>query len=193
MIANESNTAKEKTPQTVIHEILKAPSLPLSGKEIHRINDEVGTVPGADIETVAQTLRLIIYYLYSDRKILSRLRAELTALSDIHSSDAEVPLKELEQLPYLTAVIMEGLRLSPDIATRMARIAPDRDFIYDKWAVPSGTPVGMTTLLMHHNEAVYKEDRKFSPERWTDMERRRKAEKTFAPFSRGTRICLGMQ
>ncbi|KAI5922014.1 trichodiene oxygenase [Camillea tinctor] len=77
---------------------------------------------------------------------------------------ADLSVSSLEQLPYLTAVIMEGLRLSPSVASRLARVAPDRDLFYDKWCIPKGTPVEMS----------------------------KKSEKTFAPFSRGTRNCIGM-
>jgi cytochrome P450 len=74
----------------------------------------------------------------------------------------------------------------------MARIAPDRELVYDKWTIPAGTRVGMTMLLMHLDENLYPDPKKFDPERWMDMESRKEAVKTYAPFSRGTRICLGM-
>lgn len=194
MAANESAPSDNKAPRTMVHSILQAPNLPPTEKSFDRINDEVGTVTGAALETTAQTLRLIFYYIYREPSILHRLRAELNGITKIHAvPDADISLTQLEQLPYLTSVLMEGLRLSPGIATRMARIAPDRDLIYDKWTIPVGTPVGMTTLLMHHDKCIYPEPNRFDPERWMDMDRRRKSEKTYAPFSRGTRICLGFQ
>lgn len=104
-----------------------------------------------------------------------------------------IDLATLEQLPYLTAVLMEGLRLSPGLASRMARIALDRDLIYGEWRIPAGTPVGMTTIMMHMDEKVYPEPNKFKPERWINTEMRRQLGRKFAPFSKGTRICLGMQ
>lgn len=88
---------------------------------------------------------------------------------------------------------MEGLRLSPGIATRMAGIAPDRDLVYKEWVIPKGTPVGMTTLLMHLDGSIYPNPKVFDPERWADLDTRKKYEKIYAPFSRGTRSCLGMQ
>lgn len=88
---------------------------------------------------------------------------------------------------------MEGLRFSPGNATRMARIAPDRVLVYGGWHIPAVIPVGMTSILMHMDERVYPEPERFEPERWMDGEVRRKAEKTFAPFSRGSRNCGGMQ
>jgi cytochrome P450 len=91
-------------------------------------------------------------------------------------------------------VITEGLRLSPGLATRLARIAPDRELVYDdKWVTSAGTSISMTTLLMHWDESVYPDARRFEPERWIDKERMRNAEKNFAPFSRGMKSYLGMQ
>ena len=181
--------------RTIVHEILQADNLPPVEKTFNRVNDEVDTITGAGLETVAQTLRLIIYYLYTDSKLLHHLRAELREVLQSPGSDlrGEPTLTQLERLPYLTAVIMEGLRLSPGLATRLARIAPDRDLVYNDSVIPAGTPISMTVLLIHWDESVYPNARKFEPERWMDKDRARKGERTFAPFSKGTRICLGMQ
>ncbi|RYP52142.1 hypothetical protein DL768_002692 [Monosporascus sp. mg162] len=177
----------DKDSRTIIDEILRS-DLPSSEKTLKHVNDEVGTITGAAFETTAQALRQVLYQIYSNKAILSRLRAELSTLPSADDQN----LAALERLPYLTAILMEALRLSPGVASRLARIAPDRDLVYGKWSIPSGTPVGMTALLMHKNESLYPDPEKFDPERWMDIEARKKADKTFAPFSRGTRICLGM-
>ncbi|KAF7924918.1 uncharacterized protein EAE98_007006 [Botrytis deweyae] len=87
--------------------------------------------------------------------------------------------------------ILDRLR-NPAIASRPARISPDRELTYRKWRIPSGTPIGMTTLLMYTDENLYPDPMHFNPERGMDIDVRRKHDKTYAPFSRGTRICLGM-
>ena len=116
---------------------------------------------------------------------------------------------------------MEGLRLSPAAASRLQRVAPDRELVYPQsatrnlqngekkvgkgevkvvekeWVIPRGTPVGMTQILMHWDESVYGKDAKqFNPERWMDEDFKRRVaggERMWAPFSRGSRNCLGMQ
>jgi cytochrome P450 len=50
----------------------------------------------------------------------------------------------------------------------------------------------MTTIFMHLDENLYPEPHSFVPERWVDMEKRKASSKTYAPFSRGSRICAGM-
>lgn len=87
---------------------------------------------------------------------------------------------------------MEGMRLSPAIATRAARVT-DKDIFYGDWRIPAKTAVGMTTLLMHTDEKLYPNPMHFNPDRWINLTSRKAAEENFAPFSRGTRICLGMQ
>ncbi|KAI0899294.1 cytochrome P450 [Annulohypoxylon nitens] len=176
-------------PPRLLHEILES-KLPTHDKSFQRVFEDVTSLSGAGCETIGNTLRLIIFHVFSNPEILQRLRAE------INSAKAEninvEKLESLEKLPYLTSVIMEGLRLSPGIATRMARIAPDRDLFYKEWRIPAGTPVGMTTILMHTDEQLYPEPLSFDPDRWMDRNDRRNADKAYAPFSKGTRMCLGM-
>lgn len=81
--------------------------------------------------------------------------------------------------------------MSPSIATRSARIAPDRELVHGEWRIPAGTPVGMTSLLMHLDEMLYPEPLRFNPDRWLDGGAG--ARRTFAPFLKGTRMCIGMQ
>ena len=190
-------TSDPDSQRTVIHHILGS-NLPPVEKATDRIYDEVFTLMSAGYVSTAYCLRIILYHIYRDRGILARLRSEaedarrVSGKDDGNNSGAP-DLSTLERLPYLTAVIMEGLRLGPAIASRSARVAPDRDIQYGKWRIPTGTPVGMTTLLLHTDDRLYPEAKRFAPDRWMDPNNRKRAEKTLAPFSRGTRICLGMQ
>lgn len=187
-----SSAPDDTEPQTIVHEIINS-SLPPEEKTMKRVFTDVATVTGAGFETTASVLRLIIYYVSSDAAILQRLRDEL-AQAAASEPGGDLALRTYEQLPFLTAVLMEGLQLSPGIGGRSPRIAPDRELVYnDKWRIPAGTPVGMTVLMMHLDETLYPDPYRFSPERWMHPDARKKAEKTFAPFSRGSRMCLGMQ
>lgn len=168
--------------------------LPPDEKKFEHVFNDVATITGAGFETTASVLRLIMFHVFSNQMILQRLRAEVATASGTSSSnDATIEVKTLEQLPYLTSVIMEGMRLSPAIGSRIARIAPDRDLFYGNLRIPTGTPVGMTTILMHTDETLYPEPLSFNPDRWMDPEAGKKLDKTYVLFSRGTRICLGMQ
>ena len=74
-------------------------------------------------------------------------------------------LSALEQLPYLTAIIHEGLRISHGVAHRIMRAFLDKTLRYDGLDIPPGTIISMTTLLIHENEAIFPEPKAFRPER----------------------------
>ncbi|KAI1352257.1 trichodiene oxygenase [Xylaria sp. FL0043] len=188
--ASANKTLDADKPHTLVDEILES-DLPVSDKSFERCFDEVITVSGAAFETTAQSIRVILYHVYREENILNHLRDELAAATAKRPSKS-LELADLERLPYLTAVLTEGLRLAPALASRQARVAPDRDLIYDSWTIPAGTPVGMTTIFMHRDPELYPSPEQFIPERWVDINQRRKAEKAFAPFSKGARICVGM-
>lgn len=195
MIAADSPNPDDKTPRTMVHEILES-KLPVEERSFHRVFDDVSTITGAGFETTASALCLIFYHVRSNDGILRKLRIELSsamASSTLVLSPDTVELRALEQLPYLTAVLMEGMRLSPAIASRMARINPDEDLVYNNKRIPAGTPIGMTTLLMHTDENIYPDPMRFDPERWMELESRRKSDKPWQPFAKGTRNCLGIQ
>lgn len=173
----------------MIHAITHS-DLPPVEKTFERVFEEVMTVTGAGFETTASAFRLILFHVYTNDEILRRLREEVAPL---HSGNTDqISLRQLEQLPYFTAVLTEGMRLSPAIATRAARVT-DKDLFYDKWRIPAGTPVGMTTLLMHTDGKLYDDPMRFNPDRWLVPGAERANASIYAPFGRGTRICLGMQ
>ncbi|CAI6306864.1 unnamed protein product [Periconia digitata] len=200
LLKDAASSSNPSTSRTIVHEIYNS-KLPTPEKQYKRVADEVFTITGAGFETTASALRLIIYHIYANPPILAKLREELAPLAASSSAADGLPaypdlkLRSLEQSQYLTCIIMEGMRLSPALGSRMARIAPDRDIFYgdDNVRIPAGTPVGMTTILMHTDKSIYPDPLSFVPERWMHLEKRRQLEKTYAPFSKGTRNCLGMQ
>ncbi|KAI0023441.1 cytochrome P450 [Xylariomycetidae sp. FL0641] len=171
-------------PRTLVHEIMQS-KLPPSEKSSDRVFEEVNTTTGAGYETTAAVIRIAAFHIYRDHQILQKLRAELAAAPD---SD----WKTLEKLPYLTSIIMEAMRLAPALASRSARVAQDKDLVYADWRIPAGTPVGMTLHLLHQNEEEYPEPKRFNPDRWMDPDPWHLGKKTFVPFGKGKRSCIGM-
>lgn len=171
----------------MIHAIAHS-DLPQSDKTFERVLEEVMTVTGAAYETTASALRLILFHVYTNKEILQRLRKEIAALPGRPHDNP----KQLEQLPYLTAVLTEGMRLSPAIGTRAARTT-DKDLFYGKWRIPADTPVGMTTLLIHTDQRWYPDPMRFNPDRWLASAAGEVTASKYAPFGQGTRVCLGMQ
>lgn len=137
----------------------------------------------------AYTLRGTAYHIAANPAVRQRLYDELaTAIPDI---DIRPSLAELEQLPYLKAVVHEGLRLSEPVTHRLTRQFPDRPLEYNGMAIPANTLVGMTSFLTHQNEDIFPNPYVFQPERWLGPDGKR-LERCLVPFNRGPRSCIGM-
>lgn len=100
-------------------------------------------------------------------------------------------LATLEQLPYLAAVVQEGLRLCDPVSHRIGRQFPDQPLQCRGIFIPANTTVGMTAMLTHLNDTIFPEPRIFRPERWLGPDGKR-LERYLVPFNRGTRSCLGI-
>lgn len=124
---------------TVCHEIYHADELPDSQKTVRRLQHEVETFVIAGTETSAHALACITFHVLDNPSVLRRLQEELNNFN--RSSSRAACLKEIEQLPYLTCVLLEGLRLSYGLAMRLPRVAPDRVIKYRDFDIPAGVSV----------------------------------------------------
>ncbi|EKG14730.1 hypothetical protein MPH_08005 [Macrophomina phaseolina MS6] len=193
----EGGGKKTDAGTTIFHEILRG-DLPEEEKQTPRLWQEGQAVIGAGTETVNWALCVTMYYLLSQPSTLAKLQAELSrAMPD---PAVIPPWYSLEQLPYLSATIAEGLRLSYGLSTRLARASPDEPMRFRSWdgsverLVPAGVPVSMTAVHIHHDARIFPESDKFAPERWLGERggRRRDLDGFLLSFSKGNRQCLGM-
>lgn len=192
--SEHSKSVKNDKSRTIFHDLL-ASSLPARELSLHRLTDEALTIVGAGTVTTAHTLSIITYHLLSSKEKLERARREL------HSLFLERPTwNQLEQLPYLSACITEGLRLSYGVSHRLQRVSPDVELCYRdatdgrSWTIPKGTPISMTQMFIHNDPVLFADPLQFRPERWLASTEPNPTtlRKWFMPFSRGTRACVGM-
>ncbi|KAK1572694.1 trichodiene oxygenase [Colletotrichum navitas] len=180
--------------------------LPPEEKTTKRLTAEGLVTMIAGTETTSFTLTVITFYLLTKPHVLEKLTQELrTVVTDPEHLPS---WPTLEALPYFTAVISEGLRLAPGVASRTARVATEEDLVYcGKWTpkgsrtevevnylIPRGYAMGMSAMVNHFNETYFPDANEFVPERWMvqDRDQRRQMDKAFLSFSKGTRMCLGM-
>ncbi|KAL5328079.1 hypothetical protein ACEPPN_005787 [Leptodophora sp. 'Broadleaf-Isolate-01'] len=185
-IEETSKGANIKSRRTIFHEIL-ASDLSPEEKRADRLMQEGVVLIGAGTETTAWALSVITYYVLANPVINSKLKAELNKLSE--ESGGSPSLVQLEKLPYLSGVISEGLRLSFGVTAHLQRVSPDQELIYGDWVIPAGTPVSMTSLLLHLNPKTFPDPNSFNPERWIENPR---LSKYLISFSKGSRQCLGI-
>ncbi|OCL09743.1 cytochrome P450 [Glonium stellatum] len=201
------NKESSMLPRTIFHELMAA-DLPGAEMSMKRLAGEGQTLVQAGTETVTWALSVTICYILLDQNVLSKLRQELqSAVPDPNSIPS---WNALETLPYLIslflrfspliAVIQEGLRLSYGPATRLQRSSPIEPMRYESsdskicYEIPPGAPVGMTSVLIHHNEDLFPESKAFRPERWLDEkgQRHHSLSQYMLTFNKGSRQCLGI-
>ncbi|KAI1864594.1 uncharacterized protein JN550_008881 [Neoarthrinium moseri] len=168
-------------------------------KKPERLADEAVAVVGAGTETTSWALAVITYNLLAKPELLAKLKKELERAVD--DATKLPPWTVLEKLPYLGAVVQEGLRLSYGVSARSAREPSGEDLVYRgefnkkpvELVLPRGYAIGMSAALMHHDESIFQDSYVFSPERWLDEnnQRRKELEKGLLAFSKGSRACLG--
>ena len=147
-------------------------------------------------DTTGNTISTLLYHLLANPTKLARLR---TALRPLFSDPSQKPSwNQLEDVPYMTAVVKEGLRINLGIVGRIPRCAPDRDIRYKDIIIPRGTPVSMSTQDIHENAEIFADPKTFMPERWLapggdDAETVDRLDKWLVTFTKGSRQCLGMK
>ncbi|KAL8995633.1 MAG: hypothetical protein Q9169_004676 [Polycauliona sp. 2 TL-2023] len=180
-------------PKNIFQTILSSKYISKAEKEQDRIAQEAFGLVGAGGETVARVLVRATYHLIANRDTaLLRLKKELATLPK--DLNLRVDLKTLEKMPWLTAVVKESLRIAAVVSSRLPVVSPKDPLIYGEWEIPAGTPVSMTLRDALLDPAIFPNPMDFMPERWLsenpDLHRLNQA---YVPFSRGSRMCLGLK
>ncbi|KAI0004697.1 cytochrome P450 [Xylariaceae sp. FL0662B] len=152
----------------------------------------------AGADTTAITMKAIIYFLLRRPSSLAKLREEL----DAAGLEFPATYEQTHKLPYLEAVIQEGLRIHPPVGTVLERVVPHNGLaLPDGRTIAPGTIVGVNQWVVTRNKEVFGEDvDTFRPERWLQGEN--ESESDFAArskrmrdydfsFGGGNRVCVG--
>jgi cytochrome P450 len=123
-------------------------------------DEEALTIISAGTDTTGISTMVILYNVVRDKAIQARLLAELR--SAVPKPNGRAAFTVLEKLPYLTAVIKEGLRYASPAASRTPRLVPKGGTtLSDGRFIPEGTRVGMVIYHIHYNPDIFPEPRKF--------------------------------
>ncbi|MCJ1307795.1 hypothetical protein MMC25_001443 [Agyrium rufum] len=157
---------------------------------------EAAVVIIAGADTTATAIRATFLHIITNPVVYRRLQEEIdTAIITRKVTRPVITDAEAKRLPYLQAVIMEGLRIFPPVTGMMPKMSDADDVVCGKH-VPAGTNVGWSALGVMQNTDIFGKDAKmFRPERWLDLpiEKQRSMEQwTYQCFSKGMRSeCLG--
>ncbi|KAI9675999.1 MAG: hypothetical protein M1817_000742 [Caeruleum heppii] len=196
-IASRGSNVEIEKPRDTIFTALLDSSLPPDEVSVERLQHEAISVVGAGIETTMRTLSVATYHVFANPPVQQRLRAELEqAIPNAGVRGSDMPTYDaLTQLPYLSAVINEALRLAYGTPQRLPRTTPGMSLQYKQWHIPAGVTVSMETYGVAHDERIFPDSFSFKPERWLgdpEAPDGRRLSRYMVAFGRGTRSCVGM-
>ncbi|KAI9697357.1 MAG: hypothetical protein M1820_007863 [Bogoriella megaspora] len=181
---------RQPTRPDMIAEVLKNNSE--NGMAMDEIEATFNLMFFAGSETTATTLSGITNYLVQCPDIQAKLKKEVRGT---FTTEEEITFTALAKLPYLNAVIEEGLRMCPPLPGGLPRVVPHGgDTVVGEW-LPAGTHVEVHTWSVNRSAQAFHQPNTFAPERWLPEF----AQSTFKddqkaasqPFSMGPRMCIG--
>ena len=172
----------------------------LSGRDARtgeRLSDEniryqINTFLIAGHETTSGLLSFTIYYLLKNRDVLQRAYAEVDAVLG-RNIDEPPSLKQIGQLPYVRAILLEALRLWPTAPA--FGLAPFKDEVLGgKYAIPKDTFTTVLIPSLHRDPSVWGEDPEtFNPDNFSAEAEAARDPAAYKPFGNGQRACIGRQ
>lgn len=126
------------------------------------INTTFIVLTTAGSETTATVLSRTMNYLVQHRGSLKRLAGEVCRRLQ---TDSDITLNTLHDLPYLNAVLAEGLRLCTPIPWMLPRLVPPGGATVCGVWLPGGTPVSIQAYAMNWDTHYVQRLDSFLPER----------------------------
>ncbi|OQO09835.1 hypothetical protein B0A48_04187 [Cryoendolithus antarcticus] len=151
----------------------------------------------AGSDTTAIALRAILYFLMKNPEKMKKLQKEIDDAQRAGKLSAVISDKEVRtELPYLTAVQKEALRIHPSVGLLLERHVPAGGVTLCGKHIPEGTIVGINPWVTQHDPKIFLEPDQFIPERWIETEHNKEQlatmEKSIFGFGAGSRGVVGM-
>ena len=141
----------------------------------------------AGSETTANTIRWILLYLIRKPSIQENMYQEISKVIGTETPS----ICDRENLPYVEAVILEGLRIQAVAPLGIPHTVLE-DIVFHGYVFPKNCTVMMNLSSVCLDPDIWPEPKEFKPERFLSEDGTQiHVPKEFIPFSLGQRACLG--
>ncbi|MCL7043037.1 hypothetical protein MKW94_016422 [Papaver nudicaule] len=152
----------------------------------HMIRGLIGVLISAGTDTTAGTMEWALSLLLNHPQVLQKAKAEI----DIQVGGGRlVDENDLNDLPYLHAIILETLRMYPAGPLLIPHESSD-DCIVGGYNIARGTMLFVNVWAIQNDPKTWDEPNRFKPERFLFTEGVREGYKLM-PFGAGRRACPG--
>ncbi|MCJ1237848.1 hypothetical protein MMC14_005835 [Varicellaria rhodocarpa] len=145
-------------------------------------------------DVLAITLRAILYYLCRNLSASQKLCEEIIQADRSKLLSKPAKYTEASGLKYLSAVILEALRIHPSTGLILERLVPKEGVVLHGKHIVEGTIIGVNCWVMNRDQGIFGDDAEsFRPERWIDNEPQviSRMRRNLFTFSTGSRNCIG--
>lgn len=138
---------------------------------------------------------MAMLYVLSTPRVFNRLLSEITTATDEGRASTPIRDAEAKRMPYLQAVIREGMRIFASQTPLLNKTVPETGDMLAGYNLPPGTQIGMDGWGILRSKQHWGPDAHiFRPERWLEVDEARYAEMAAALealFGYGRYKCLG--
>jgi cytochrome P450 len=124
-----------------------------------------------------------------------KLQQEIDNAISARTISSPITDAEARKLPYLQAIIQEGLRIKAPAAGPLFKQVPKEGDYIDGKFIPGGTQIGTSPFSIYHSKEIFGQDASiFRPERWLGADPARlevMSETVSLVFSSGKWQCIG--
>lgn len=181
------------TPDEVEMEVSISLYAPALAKFPFTVTNPCCSIAGSD--TTATAMRAILLAIISNPRVYSRLVREIDDAIAAGKVSSPIRDDEARKLPYLQAVIKEGLRRFSPITQLRERVVPPQGDSFNGQFIPGGTFIGINSWTIQCNPIYGEDPEVFRPERWLIDDEERLRQMTYNHeliFGWGTTRCLGV-
>lgn len=186
---------KDGTKRNDILSLILRGKSDLQGAHDERYVDQMMTMLAAGHDTTSGTFLWAIWLLAAHKDIQTKAREHIKHKLSSHRNSANFDGQDLDDLPYITAVAQEVMRLFPTVAQTVREC--QRPVIVGDVQIPKGTRLYISPWALQRMPNVWSDPDSFKPERWLDERGQfngsggAHSSHAFLTFLEGPRSCLG--
>jgi cytochrome P450 len=185
------NLIRNESGKDLLDLLLEARDEHGRGMSAQQLIDEMKTFVLAGHETTSRLLSWTIYELCLHPEMWARLVAEVDAKL---GRDGAPTHEALQDMPFVEAVVLEGLRLHPPVSVVVRTACRDVEIRRSDGGpiqIRKGDHVSVSMRQIHLSPDLWKDPESFQPERFLPENRERRHPLSFVPFAAGPRSCIG--